>query len=229
MRELAVVTGGAHGIGQATARAFARRGLDVAILGRRKRDLEATADELTGDHHVRVLAICCDVALAAEVESAKDRVLAELGVPLVVVNNAGVVERATIESLTEEAWDRVLDVNLKGPFLVTRAFLPSMKGRKSGRFVNVSSISATLGTPRLSAYCASKWGLDGFTKALAEELRGTGLQAMSVRPGSTDTAMLRGSGFEPQMSPEDIANAILYAGLDAPDAMNGSLVDVFGP
>lgn len=229
MREIAVVTGGAHGIGQETARAFARRGLDVAILGRKQVDLDATAKELVEDHGVRVLPIACDVAHAEEVERASKRVLDELGVPLVVVNNAGIIERAPIESMSEDLWDRVLGVNLKGPFLVTRAFLPAMKARKSGRFVQVSSISATLGTARASAYCASKWGLDGFTKSLAEELRGTGLQTMAVRPGSTDTDMLVGSGFEPQMQPEDIAGTILYLGLDAPDAMNGSLVDCFGP
>ncbi|MGZ5970403.1 MAG: SDR family NAD(P)-dependent oxidoreductase, partial [Polyangiales bacterium] len=157
------------------------------------------------------------------------RVLDELGVPLVVVNNAGIVERAAVEEMHEEMWDRVLGVNLKGPFLVTRAFLPAMKARKSGRIVQVSSISATLGTARASAYCASKWGLNGFTQALAEELRGTGLQTMAVLPGSTDTDMLRGSGYAPQMQPEDVAGTILYLGLDAPDAMNGSLVEVFGP
>ncbi|MGZ3452727.1 MAG: SDR family NAD(P)-dependent oxidoreductase [Polyangiales bacterium] len=229
MREIAVVTGGAHGIGEATARAFARRGLDVAIFGRRQSDLDATAAELVEDHSVRMLPIACDVSNAAEVERASKRVLDELGVPLVVVNNAGIVERAAVEEMHEEMWDRVLGVNLKGPFLVTRAFLPAMKARKSGRIVQVSSISATLGTARASAYCASKWGLDGFTKALAEELRGTGLQTMAVLPGSTDTDMLRGSGYAPQMQPEDVAGTILYLGLDAPDAMNGSLVEVFGP
>jgi 3-oxoacyl-[acyl-carrier protein] reductase len=229
MREIAVVTGGAHGIGQAAARAFARRGLDVAILGRRSDDLVATADELHEDHGVRVLPIVCDVASAEQVTIAADRVLHELGVPLVVVNNAGVVERSLVEETSEASWDHVLDVNLKGPFLVTRAFLPAMKGRKSGRFVHVSSISGTLGTPKLASYCASKWGLLGFTKALAEELRGTGLQTMAVLPGSVDTDMLRGSGFAPQMEAADVAGTILYLGLDAPDAMNGSLVDVFGP
>jgi 3-oxoacyl-[acyl-carrier protein] reductase len=123
----------------------------------------------------------------------------------------------------------VLGVNLKGTFLVTRALLPAMVPAKRGRIVAVSSISATLGTATQSAYCAAKWGIVGFMKSLAEELRGTGLQALTVLPGSVDTAMLKGSGFAPQMSAEEVAKVVTYAALDAPDAMNGSSVEVFGP
>jgi 3-oxoacyl-[acyl-carrier protein] reductase len=122
-----------------------------------------------------------------------------------------------------------VDVNLKGTFLVTRALLPPMLQRRQGRIINVASISATLGTPRLSAYCAAKWGVVGFTKSLAEELRESGLQAIAVLPGSVDTDMLKGSGFLPQMTPEEVAGVIVYASLDAPAAMNGSAIDVFGP
>jgi 3-oxoacyl-[acyl-carrier protein] reductase len=86
-----------------------------------------------------------------------------------------------------------------------------------------------MGTPTLSAYCASKWGTVGFVKSLAEELRGTGLQSMCVMPGSVDTDMLRGSGFSPAMQPEDVARLVGWVALEAPDAMNGSCVDAFGP
>jgi 3-oxoacyl-[acyl-carrier protein] reductase len=92
----------------------------------------------------------------------------------------------------------------------------------------VGSISSTLGTAKMSAYCASKWGVVGFMKALAEELRGTGLQTMAILPGSVDTAMLKGSGFAAQMTAEDVAGTIAYAALDAPDALNGSAIEVFG-
>jgi 3-oxoacyl-[acyl-carrier protein] reductase len=104
-----------------------------------------------------------------------------------------------------------------------------MKERARGRIVHVGSISSILGTPNLSAYCASKWGVVGFMKSLAEELRGTGLQTMAVLPGSVDTQMLEGSGFVAQMTAEDVAGTITYAALDAPDAMNGSAIEVFGP
>ena len=86
-----------------------------------------------------------------------------------------------------------------------------------------------LGTPKQSAYCAAKWGTVGFVKSLAEELRGTGLQAMSVLPGSVDTDMLKGSGFAPAMQPEHVAKTVSFLAFDAPDAKNGSSVECFGP
>ena len=93
-------------------------------------------------------------------------------------------------------------VNLKGTFLTARAFVPSMVEKKRGRFVAIGSISSTLGTARQSAYCAAKWGIVGFVKSLAEEVRGSGVQAMCVLPGSVDTEMLAGSGFAAQMTAE---------------------------
>ena len=138
-------------------------------------------------------------------------------------------QQVPVLDTTEEQWDEVLDINLKGTFLVTRAFLRPMMAERRGRFIAIGSISGTMGTPRLSAYCASKWGTVGFVKALAEELRGTGLQSMCVMPGSVDTDMLRGSGFSPTMMPEDVARVVAWVALDAPDAMNGSCVDAFGP
>ncbi len=204
---VAVVTGAGRGIGRAVALKLAERGHDVALLARTVEELEAVAGEVAG---------------------AAERVAKDLGVPRVVVSNAGVVRRALVVESSEADWDHVIDVNLKGAFLVARALLPAMIAAKRGRFVALASISSTLGTPRQSAYCAAKWGLVGFVKALAEELRPAGLQAMCVLPGSVDTAMLRGSGFAPQMSPEDVANLVTYAALDAPDALNGSAVEMFG-
>jgi 3-oxoacyl-[acyl-carrier protein] reductase len=228
-RDIAIVTGGGRGIGRAAAAELAARGLDVVIFGRVAGDLVRAAEEIAGARGARVVPIECDVASSHAVDEAASHVLRALGTPRVVVNNAGVVERARVEDTSEGVWDHVLDVNLKGPFLVTKAFLPAMKAKGRGRIVHVSSISATLGTPKLSAYCASKWGLLGFTKSLAEELRGTGLQTMAVLPGSVDTAMLEGSGFAPQMPPADVARTITWLALEAPDAMNGSAVEVFGP
>lgn len=225
---IAVVTGASRGIGRATAEALARRGLSVALFGRVRGDLEAVAAEIERNGG-RAVPFVCDVADPHAIDAAAKQVLTELGTPLVVVNNAGTVAREPIESMTDEVWHHVLDVNLTGAFRVTRAFLAAMKTAARGRIVHVGSISSTLGTPRLSAYCASKWGLVGFMKSLAEELRGTGLQTMAVLPGSVDTAMLQGSGFAPQMLAEDVAGTIAYAALDAPDAMNGSAIEVFGP
>ena len=225
---IAVVTGAGQGIGKATALRLAARGHDVALLGRSIEALQEVASTIRKSGR-RAFAMHCDVSSASEVEHARDAVLAEFGAPHVVVNNAGVSHRADVVSMSESDWDEVIDVNLKGAFLITRAFLPSMISRKNGRFIAISSISATLGTPRMTAYCASKWGLVGFTKALAEELRGTGLQALAVLPGSVDTPMLEGSGFSPGMTPDEVAGLVVYAALDAPAAMNGSAIEMFGP
>jgi 3-oxoacyl-[acyl-carrier protein] reductase len=224
----AVVTGGGRGIGRAVALALARRGCDVALLGRSAQTLATSAEAVVAAGR-RAVVVPCDVSRSAEVEAAREAVLRELGAPDVLVPNAGVVRRAPVHALSEADWDEVLDVNLKGTFLVVRAFLPEMLARGTGRVVAMGSISSTLGTATQSAYCAAKWGTVGFVKALAEELRGKGLQAMCVMPGSVDTDMLRGSGFEPAMQPEDVARTVTFLALDAPAAMNGSCVEVFGP
>lgn len=225
---IAVVTGGGRGIGRAIALELATRGCDVAVLGRSEEHLASVVEAVRREGR-RALALRCDVSRAADVDAAAARLVAELGTPRVVVCNAGVVHRTLLRDMTEAQWDEVLDTNLKGTFLVTRALLAPMLAEGTGRFVAIGSISGTMGTPRLTAYCASKWGTVGFVKALAEELRGTGLQSMCVMPGSVDTDMLRGSGFDPLMQPEDIAKIVAWVALDAPDAMNGSTVDAFGP
>lgn len=227
-RPVAVVTGAGRGIGRAISVELARRGLDVALLARTVEQIEGTASLVTAAGR-QALALRCDVASAVEVGAAAREIERVLGTPRVVVCNAGVVHRALVHAMTERDWDRVIDVNLKGTFLVCRAFLEAMRARGEGRFVCISSISGTLGTPQLSAYCASKWGVLGFVKALAEELRGSGLAALAVAPGSVDTEMLRGSGFSPQMAPEDVARTVAFAALDAPLAMNGSTLEIFGP
>jgi NAD(P)-dependent dehydrogenase (short-subunit alcohol dehydrogenase family) len=225
---IAVVSGAGRGIGRAISVDLARRGCDIALLGRTIESLTGAAEEVVALGR-RALAVPCDVADAAEVGAAAVRVLADLGVPDIVVANAGVVHRAPVQTMTEAEWDEVIDVNLKGTFLLTRAFLPRMLDLRRGRFVAIGSISSTLGTARQSAYCAAKWGTVGFMKSLAEELRGTGLQAMTVMPGSVDTDMLKGSGFAAVMQPEDVARTVTFLALDAPDAMNASAVEIFGP
>jgi 3-oxoacyl-[acyl-carrier protein] reductase len=226
---LAVVTGAGSGIGRASALALARRGLDVALVGRTAASLSATA-EVVATTGVRTLVTLADVSVGADVARAAAEIAGAMGVPQVVVNNAGIAGRkARIEQLGEDEWDAVLGPNLKGVFLVTRALLPAMRAAGIGRFVTIASISATLGSPGLAPYAASKWGAVGFTKSLAEELRGSGLQALAVLPGSVDTPMAKVGGFAPQMSPEDVAGLVVYAALDAPAAMNGSAIECFGP
>ena len=224
----AVVTGASRGIGRAAALALASRGLDVALVARGADDLAAVA-EAVARCGVAALPLRCDVTVEADVAAAAARVLERFGAPDVVVNNAGVIRRAAVHEMSLQDFRLVVDTNLTGTFLVTRALLPAMLKRGRGRLLQIASISSTLGSPRASAYCAAKWGVVGFTKSLTEELRGTGLIAMSILPGSVDTSMLEGSGFAPQMTPDDVAKTIVFAALDAPSAMNGSSLEMFGP
>jgi 3-oxoacyl-[acyl-carrier protein] reductase len=226
----AVVTGAGSGIGRAIALALGKRGVDVAILGRTEETLRATAAEVERSG-VRTLVVRADVSVEADVERARQAILDAFGPPSILVNNAGIAGRkAVIEETTLPDWDAVLAANLRGLFLMTRALLPAMRsGTGRRRLVTIASISSTLGTAGLAPYCAAKWGALGFTKALAEELRGSGMQAMAILPGSVDTPMLKVGGFAPQMTPDDIAGLVTYAALDAPDAMNGSAIESFGP
>jgi 3-oxoacyl-[acyl-carrier protein] reductase len=225
----ALVTGGSRGIGLAIAQLLARAGARVAICGRSDPSLAAAAALITADHPgAEVMWVRCDVAHFAECRHLHASVDARFGVPDVVVNNAGVVERVPLHEMSEAQWDHVLDANLKGTFNVTRVFLPQMRARGSGRIINIASISGRLGTPRLTAYCAAKHGVVGFTRALAEETRDIGIQVNAICPGSVDTEMLAGSGFPPRMAPLDIANVALYLAQSAPPALTGSCIDVFG-
>ena len=227
--EVAVITGAGRGIGRATALAFAGRGVAVALGARTPADLTEVERRIveTGG---RALALPTDVAVAAQVERLVRETEDRLGPVDVLVNNAGVVEREWLVETSEESWDRVLGINLKGAFLSTRAVLPSMIARRRGRIVNVSSISGRLGTPRLAPYCASKWGLIGLTKAVAEEVRGHQVHVFAVCPGSVDTEMLRKGlpGAEPQMSPEAVASLVVYLATEAPSALTGAAIDIFG-
>jgi 3-oxoacyl-[acyl-carrier protein] reductase len=226
---VAVVTGGGRGIGRATALALARRGLAIALIGKSRENLDVTSlmVESAGS---KAVGFVCDVADEAAVEATALAAIEQLGAPEVVVNAAGIVHRGPrVEQTPIASWDQVVAVNLRGPFLVARAFLPSMLAARRGRFIHVASISSTIGCPNNASYAASKWGLVGLSKSMAEELRGTDLASIAVLPGSVDTEMLRGSGFDPQMTPDDVASTIAYLALDAPLAINGSAVELFGP
>ncbi len=210
----AVVTGASRGIGLAIAALLEREGARVAGCAR----------------HATPGVEACDVGRADDVARFAAHVRDRLGVPDILVNNAGTVVRASLESLEEADWDGVMASNLKGTYLVTRAFIAGMRARKSGRVINVASISGRLGTAGLVAYCAAKHGVVGLTRALAEEVRADGLTVNAICPGSVDTDMLRVGmpGAEPNMTPEAIARVALFLAADAPVALTGSCVDVFG-
>ncbi len=219
----AIVTGGGRGIGAATARALTAGGARVTVFARSAAQLERLVGE-----GAAALAVAGDVASEADVARLLLDHERRLGPCDVLVNNAGIIERGLAEDLSPAAFRRVLEVNLTGAFLCARAVIPGMKRRRRGRIVNVASISASVGTPEGSAYNASKWGLKGLTKCLAEELREHGVQAMSVSPGSVDTAMLESTPFGPGMRVEEVARVIAWCAGEAPDAVTGADVEVYG-
>ncbi len=212
----AVVTGATRGIGRAIAQTLRQAGARVVGCALHA----APADEI----------LRCDVRRADEVAAFAAAARERIGVPDIVVNNAGTVVRAPLASLSDAAWDEVVDGNLKGTFLVSRAFIADMQARRSGRIINIASISGRQETAGLTAYCAAKHGVVGFTRALAEEVRGHNIAVNVVCPGSVDTDMLKVGmpGAKPAMSPEDVAGVVLYLAALAPLALTGACVDVFG-
>jgi NAD(P)-dependent dehydrogenase (short-subunit alcohol dehydrogenase family) len=190
---VALVTGATSGLGRATAIALARAGADLALLARHEGDLEEVAAEAapTG---VRALPVPVDLAEAEHVVSAAERVLSELGGVDLLVNSGATDAPGGIEALAASDWDRVLAVNLRAPFLLSKAVFPSMRNAGRGTIVNVSSVAGKRGWANASAYCASKFALAGFTQALNAEGRAHGIRACVVFPGGMATGWGPGAG-----------------------------------
>lgn len=182
----AVVTGGGRGIGRAIALVLAAQGATVAVWDLDGTNAHETADAI-GEAGGKAVAVVGDAADATAVAAAVDRTHAELGPVTILVNNAGITNYVPFPDLTEETWDRMIRINLKGPFLVTRAFVPDMLTAGHGRVVNISSSSAQTGGPAVSHYAASKGGVIGLTKALASEFADTGITVNNVAPSLIDT------------------------------------------
>jgi NAD(P)-dependent dehydrogenase (short-subunit alcohol dehydrogenase family) len=228
----AVVTGASRGIGRAIALRLASAGAEVALWARDGAALRAVHDEIAavgGRARVYEDAVIAGAASAR----AAERVRACMPPVHVVVNNAGAVVRKPTRALTDADWRRVLAVNLDGTFMVTRAFVDDLT-RVGGRVINIASRAGREGTAMLSAYCAAKHGVVGFTRALAEELRAAKVSVNAICPGSVDTPMLREGlpGADADMSPDDIASTALFLAtpppLGAPRALTGACIDVYG-
>ena len=185
---VALVTGGGRGIGRAVALALAGAGADVAVSGRTEASLGEVAQAIRGLGR-RALAIPCDVRVRLDVDAMVARVTAELGPPLILVNNAGIATSAKVTEISDEAWADTMATNATGAFYCTRAALPFMLQAGWGRMINMASIASRAGAPYIAAYAASKHALLGLTRAVAAEVAGRGVTVNAICPGYVDSDM----------------------------------------
>jgi 3-oxoacyl-[acyl-carrier protein] reductase len=206
---LALVTGGSRGIGRAIAVRLASLGAAVAICGRDANALNDVSAQLAGLGG-RIFSHVADVTHPADVASLVAKTESALGPITILVNNAGVGVFGPTHEKSEEDWDRVLNTNLKSVFLVSKAVAPSMISRNRGDIINISSLAGVNAFKGGGIYCASKWGLQGLSACMAEDLRGYGIRVSVICPGSVATEF---SGTGPKdpakvLSPEDVAHAV---------------------
>jgi NAD(P)-dependent dehydrogenase (short-subunit alcohol dehydrogenase family) len=180
--KIALVTGAGRGLGQAVAVAFARQGAQVIATARTQTELERTAEMIWAEGGI-VRILSADIALTSEVKQMAEQVLNEFGGIDVLVNNAARLPLVLFEEVSIEEWDRTINVNLRAPFLTCKLFLDSLKRRGAGSIINVSSRAGIEGFPRETDYCASKFGLEGFSRALALELRAHNIAVNTITPG----------------------------------------------
>jgi 3-oxoacyl-[acyl-carrier protein] reductase len=205
---VALVTGSTRGIGQAIAGRFAREGARLIVNGRNATSTQRAADALPG-----AMALAADMSDSAAATAAVARAQREMGRLDILVNNAGISSRSAITRLTDEDWDRIIQVNLSGPMYVTRAVVPVMKTQEKGVIINVVSGAGIHGTVGYSAYSASKGGLVGLTMTLARELAGFGIRVNALSPSAL-TDMMR------QNPPEVLATMVDT--LPSPEAVSGT-------
>ncbi|MCJ2188496.1 SDR family NAD(P)-dependent oxidoreductase [Novosphingobium beihaiensis] len=189
---VAVVTGAGSGMGRAIAVRLAEDGAAVAVWDVNGEGAEETVKTIT-ETGGKGLAITADCSDRAAIEAAAAQTRSTLGPITILVNNAGIAPFVPFLDMDDALLDKVLHINLRGPFLVTREIVPDMLKAEWGRIINITSSSTQTGSPMQSAYVSSKGGLLGLTKALAMELGGTGITANMIPPGSIDTPMLRGA------------------------------------
>jgi 3-oxoacyl-[acyl-carrier protein] reductase len=243
---VALVTGGARGIGEATAERLAEDGAAIAICDLDAAGAEETAGRIAERYGVRAVGLKCNVAVASEVEALVEEIALRLGSLDILVNNAGITRDNLIHKMTDDDWDSVAAVHLRGAFLCSRAAQREMVKRNWGRIVNLSSVSA-LGNRGQTNYSTAKAGLQGMAKTLAIELGRYGITANAVAPGFIDTEMTRATAIRLGRDPEewkeerareipvrragvprDIANLIAFLCSEEASFVSGQVIYVAG-
>lgn len=237
----AIVTGAASGIGESIAQAFAENGANVVVADIDARRADVVATKLTDAGH-RVLSIEMNVAETGQVQRALAETRTHFGNPQILANNAGIEMAGTVASLTEEQWDRVMAVNLRGTFLCCKYVLPLMLAEGNGAIVNISSDLGIEPIPNVAAYAASKAGIIAITKAIAKDFGRRGIRANCIAPGPIDTPLLH--RFQPKEvlrlvtdvlipqgrlgRPEEVAGVALFLASEEASFVNGAVVTVNG-
>ena len=208
----ALISGGASGIGLAIAEALANQGVELVLVSRRLGLLEQEAARLQGRYGVRVLPLALDLCDGAQVRARYTETRERLGPIDLLVNNSGVGSDYLVQDLPESEWDRVMDTCAKGTFLLTQACLPDMLAHRHGTIINIASQAARHGYARASVYCAAKFAVLGFAKALREEVQHQGIRVHTLCPGLVQVPppACPGERKPGWLQVEDLAEAVLY-------------------
>jgi 3-oxoacyl-[acyl-carrier protein] reductase len=237
--QTAIITGGTRGIGKAIAEGLARQGVNVIVGGRDGEAAETVAASLSGPG-VRALGVRLDVSNSGEVERVFEEIRKDFNRIDILINNAGITRDGLLMRMKEEAWDAVIDTNLKGAFLCSREVIKDMAKERYGRIVNISSVAAFMGNPGQANYSASKAGIVGLTKTVAREYAGRGITVNAVAPGFIETAMtdVLPDNIKEEMKKliplarfgtvGDIANAVIFLASPGSGYITGHVIHVHG-
>jgi NAD(P)-dependent dehydrogenase (short-subunit alcohol dehydrogenase family) len=210
--KVAIVTGGTKGIGRGVAEALVQEGANVCISARSRNEIDETVGDLRALGKGSATGIVCDVRIHAQIQALFELTVLELGGLDILVNNAGIGMFQTVEEMSPEDFRAVLETNLFGVFYCCHEAIPLMKQRGGGYIINISSLAGTNPHPQMAAYNASKFGLNGFSEALMQEVRHDGIKVSYIMPGSVNTEF---GGDTPtpdqdwQLRPEDIARVVI--------------------